>query len=77
MDFWPIILRGRDKMAGEGAIKIMKQLGLALCALGLLLSRMSIPSFYLGSSTVSYGPAAKSLGVGTQRGDVDWQAGWA
>jgi len=39
----------------------MKRLGLVFCALGVLLSRMSIPSFSLGSSTASFGAATKSL----------------
>jgi hypothetical protein len=59
MDFWFMILGIGDKLIREG--EIMKQLGLFLCALGLLLSRMSITLFSLGPSTVSYGQAAKGL----------------
>jgi hypothetical protein len=41
--------------------EIMQQLGPSLCAIGLLLFRMSIPSFSPGSPTISSGPAPKSL----------------
>jgi DNA-binding beta-propeller fold protein YncE len=59
MDFRFVILGIDDKLIREG--EIMKQLGLFLCALGLLLPRMSVPSFSPGSPTISSGPAAKSL----------------